>query len=569
MPETPQRVLIVEDEAIVALDIRRQLESLGYEVVGTAATSQKAREMARQSLPDIVLMDIHLADGGDGIETARQIRCDRPVPVVFLTAYADPETLTRAKETQPYGYIVKPFHEDDLRTTVEIALHKGRIDDALRKSHENLLAILDVQRQGTILIETHGRVTFCSRAARRMLGSDAGDPTGLAWQDVLPLSADAIGELATAIDSPGDQRGKIPATFRPGSEDPTQVEIEIRDDPRDVARKIVFLYDVSDVQQLRRQLDQSARFEGIVGKSAGIRGVVRLIEDLAQIDSIVLIDGESGTGKELVARAIHRRSHRRDEPFLPLNCAGLSEELAASQLFGHRKGAFTGAVEDRPGMFEAAAGGVLFLDEIGELPLRVQTTLLRVLEENAVMRLGETQLRDVSPRILVASNRDLAGEAAQGRFRSDLLYRIRVARVSLPPLRDRREDIPLLVRVFLAQLRVVIGKPVDAVDDEALAALMDYDWPGNVRELKNALEFAVIRTRGSSLKPEDLPPELFQLGRAAGRAVEGDSEEDEKSRILTAIQQCDGNRTAAAQTLGIGRATLYRRIAQLGIDEAE
>jgi len=199
----------------------------------------------------------------------------------------------------------------------------------------------------------------------------------------------------------------------------------------------------------------------------------------------------------------------------------------------------------------------------------VQTTLLRVLEENAVMRLGETQLRKVGPRILVASNRDLADEAAQGRFRSDLLYRIRVARVSLPPLRDRREDIPLLVRAFLAELRAVVGKAVDAVDDEALAALMEYAWPGNVRELRNALEFAVIRTRSSAIQPDDLPPEVLQSSLVAGHGLSGDSEEDERSRILTAIRRCGGNRTAAAQLLGIGRATLYRHIAQLGIDEEE
>jgi DNA-binding NtrC family response regulator len=243
--------------------------------------------------------------------------------------------------------------------------------------------------------------------------------------------------------------------------------------------------------------------------------------------------------------------------------------LAASQLFGHRKGAFTGAVEDRPGLFEAVGGGTLFLDEIGELPERVQTTLLRVLEENAVMRLGETNLRPVNPRIIVASNRDLASEASCGRFRPDLLYRIRVARVCLPPLRDRREDVPLLAHTFLAELGAVSGKLVDAVSEDAMAALMEYDWPGNIRELRNVLEFAAIRARDPILQREDLPDEVVQPKPLREGAKLRDFEGDEKGRILAALEQVGGNRTAAAKILGIGRATLYRRMEQLGMTDSQ
>jgi DNA-binding NtrC family response regulator len=311
-------------------------------------------------------------------------------------------------------------------------------------------------------------------------------------------------------------------------------------------------------------LDEHAAFERIIGKSKPMRQVFQLIEDVARVDSTVLIEGETGTGKELVARAIHHCSPRRQRPFLALNCAGLSEELAASQLFGHRRGSFTGAVDDQQGLFEAASGGTLFLDEIGELPLRVQTTLLRVLEENAVLRLGETKLRPVDVRVLAATHRDLAREAAEDRFRQDLLYRIRVARIPLPALRDRREDLPILVRAFMADHRAATGKQVDAISDDAMAVLMDHSWPGNVRELRNALEFAVIRARRSMIHPDNLPPELLEVTAA----VDPDEpREDEAGRILTALKRARGNRTRAATLLGISRATLYRRLRELGLDE--
>jgi DNA-binding NtrC family response regulator len=300
-----------------------------------------------------------------------------------------------------------------------------------------------------------------------------------------------------------------------------------------------------------------------------MRQVFQMIQDVARVDSTVLIEGETGTGKELVARAIHRLNHRRDKPFVAINCAGLSEELAASLLFGHRRGSFTGAVNDQQGLFEAAHGGTLFLDEIGDLPMRVQTTLLRVLEEHAVLRLGESQPRAADVRVLAATHRDLAREAAEERFRQDLLYRIRVARVRLPALRERREDLPLLVRVFLTDHGASTGKPIDGISDEALAVLLEYDWPGNVRELRNGLEYAVIRARSSIVQLEDLPPELLKIIPVVDReqADQEDAGIADADRLQAALRRARGNRTRAAALLGISRATFYRRLRELGLDE--
>jgi PAS domain S-box-containing protein len=564
MPEQAAKILIVEDEQIVAVDIEGHLKRLGYRVMGRAASGEEACRKAAELEPDLVLMDIRLQGALDGIETAEQIRQSADMPIVFLTAYTDKDTLQRAKPVQPYGYIVKPFAERDLEAAIEVALYKAGIDRQLRQSHENLQTILDAQRHGTVMLDAEGQIRFASGAVRRMAGAAETQVEGRPLADLLPLSGDQVAALEAMGQCPKEHRSKVPVVL--GAEDPRprHLEIEVADDPRVDGGRILFVYDVSPLHDLRRQLDDRSAFQNIVGKSKRMRQVFQMIEDLARVDSTVLIEGETGTGKELVARAIHRLSRRCDGPFLALNCAGLSEELAASQLFGHRRGSFTGAVDDQQGLFEAASEGTLFLDEIGELPTRVQTTLLRVLEENAVLPLGQSRLLAVDVRVIAATHRDLAREAAENRFRQDLLYRIRVARVRLPALRDRREDLPALVRAFLADHRASIGKQVDAISDDAMAVLMDYGWPGNVRELRNALEFAVIRARGSIIRPEDLPPELLDL------APEGAPDEpglDEADRVKAALKWARGNRTRAAALLGISRATLYRRLREMGIDD--
>jgi sigma-54 dependent transcriptional regulator, acetoin dehydrogenase operon transcriptional activator AcoR len=296
--------------------------------------------------------------------------------------------------------------------------------------------------------------------------------------------------------------------------------------------------------------------------------VYQQICDLSQVDSTVLIEGETGTGKELAARAIHASSHRKDKPFIAVNCAGLTESLLNSQLFGHRRGAFTGAIDDQQGFLEAANRGTLLLDEIGDLPIAVQNQLLRVLQEREIVRLGESRPRKIDVRVLAATHRNLSDEAAQGNFRSDLFYRIRVARITLPPLRERREDIPLLTASFLAQLSAASGKRVTEVSDDALRLLTGYPWPGNVRELRRAIEFAVIRCRGAVIQADDLPPEIFEPANLAG-ALSTDPLNDEKARLVDALGRSRGNRARAARLLGISRATLYRRLSDLKINPEE
>lgn len=436
----------------------------------------------------------------------------------------------------------------------------------IQRNHDDLIAILNQLHIGTALTDRDGKVTFLSQAAQRLCGKTNVSPTGDPWQALFGDPAYQIQIEDMVNRSPGERQKVLVRMPTIGGACTRWINVDVRDDPRDPERKMFFLYDASEVQTLRQLLAETGKYQDLVGKSHPMQLIFQQIQDFARVDSTVLIEGETGTGKELVARAIHQASHHKDHPFVAVNCAGLTESLVASQLFGHRRGAFTGAVSDQQGLIEAAEGGTLFLDEIGDIPLTVQTSLLRVLQEREITRLGESRLRKVDVRVLAATHHNLAKDVTSGTFRADLLYRIRVGRVLLPPLRERREDIPFLISHFLSQYRATTGKPVETVSNEAMRLLMAYSWPGNVRELQHAIEFAVIRCPHSIIQPQDLPPEMInQDERIPVVPSEEMAPNHEKDRILSALKQTGGNRSAAAKLLGISRITLYRRLSRLGI----
>jgi DNA-binding NtrC family response regulator len=317
-------------------------------------------------------------------------------------------------------------------------------------------------------------------------------------------------------------------------------------------------------QLLQRDVQRAVGERPIVAASTAMIQVLELVERAAEFKATVLLQGESGTGKEVLARALHAQSPRRDEGFVAINCAAIPEALLESELFGHAKGAFTGADRSRRGLFAEADGGTLFLDEIGELPLPLQAKLLRVLQEEEVRAVGDTKPRRVDVRVIAATARELEAEVAAGRFREDLFYRLDVLRVKVPPLRERREDIPLLVDHFLGRSQESIGKPVRGIDDDALERLVAYDWPGNVRELENVLERAVILARTDRVGLSDLPANLTAAPgerRGAGRdlSLRRARRALEARMIREALEATGGNRTHAARLLGIShRALLYK-----------
>ena len=324
-------------------------------------------------------------------------------------------------------------------------------------------------------------------------------------------------------------------------------------------------------EELREEVEAQQRISSIIGKSPAMRKVFDMIRKVAPTKASVLITGESGAGKELVADAIHNLSPRRDKPFIKVHCAALAESLLESELFGHEKGAFTGAQTRQRGRFELADTGSLFLDEIGEINQNVQIKILRVLQEKKFERVGGETTIEVDVRLIAATNRDLKAEIAAGRFREDLYYRLNVVNIHVPALRERREDIPLLAATFLHEFAQENGKPIEGFDQRAKQALYSYDWPGNVRELRNCIESAVVMASGKLITLDDLPPgpRSAQEKKEIHIPAFCSLEEAEKIIITETLAALGGNKTKTAEVLKIGRKTLYQKIEQYGIEVAE
>ena len=330
-----------------------------------------------------------------------------------------------------------------------------------------------------------------------------------------------------------------------------------------------------EVERLKGELSDRYHLRNIVGSSAAMRKVYDQVEKVLESEITVFIAGESGTGKELVAKAIHYASLRSDGPFIDVNCAAIPEGLQESELFGHEKGAFTGALATHPGKFEQASGGTIFLDEVGEMSPSAQARLLRVLQERVLQRVGGTETIDLDVRVISASNRDLARMVEEGTFRQDLFYRLVVFPITLPPLRDRREDIPLLVEHFLDKYARDAGRKVTRVEPRAMEALASHGWPGNVRELENVVHRTLLVVAGLELTLDDLPPNIIageNPQAAPGTAVEVTSKDGPKSledlereAIIAAMETNQGNLSDVARQLGIGRSTLYRKLEQYGL----
>lgn len=322
------------------------------------------------------------------------------------------------------------------------------------------------------------------------------------------------------------------------------------------------------IEALQRELQSKDGFHGMLGSSTTMQNLFHLIKNATQSDAPVIIFGESGTGKELVARAIHETGARRRRPLVKVNCAALNESLLESELFGHVKGAFTGAYRARKGRFEAARGGDIFLDEIGDLPLSTQVKLLRVLEEKVIERVGENKPIYIDVRIISATNKDLKRQVEKGAFREDLFYRINVIPITVPPLRDRVDDIPLLADSFFRRIRVKSGKKIQGISNEVMSLLVDYPWPGNVRELKSALEYAFVSCHDAMIQAYHLPPNFFRGKEALGRSrsVYEARDEVKRGQLVAALEKAGGNQSEAARILGVSRVTVWNQMKKFNIN---
>jgi len=325
---------------------------------------------------------------------------------------------------------------------------------------------------------------------------------------------------------------------------------------------------VQENKYLREQIDQEFNFNHIIGESPAMKEVYRMVKRVSNANSNVLITGPSGTGKELVARAIHSNSPRSSKPFIAINCGAIPKDLMESELFGHKKGAFTGAISDKDGVFVAANKGTVFLDEVGEIPVDQQVNLLRVIQEREVKPIGSNQMISFDTRIIAATNKNLEEEIEKGNFREDLYYRLNVVEIPLPTLQKRKEDIPLLAHHFIKKYSRELNRPVKGISSEAIGALMSYDWKGQVRELENIIERSVLLGDGDFITPDDLPGSIQESSNDF--EYDADSLEDavqtfEKHHIISVLKRTEGNKAEAARLLGIDPSTLYRKMERMGI----
>ena len=430
---------------------------------------------------------------------------------------------------------------------------------------EGIQDILDALQDVILVINTEMEVVSMNHAAVELFGLD---PDALIGRGICSLfgegsfpedclrgtivTGESILDYQTTILMEGERRGEVLIRTVP-----------LRRESGVIEAAAIILHDVTEVTSLRKEADRRTGYARMIGANREMQALYRLIEDVAPSHATVMIRGESGTGKELVARALHYGSNRADGPFVMVNCSALSENLLESELFGHVRGAFTGAVSTRKGRFEEAIGGTIFLDEIGDISPVVQVKLLRVLQQKIVEKVGDNTPVPVDVRVVSATNRDLEDLVARGLMREDFYYRIKVVSLQVPPLRDRREDIPMLLEHFLAGH----GAEAREIDDAVLRILMSYDWPGNVRELEHAIEHAVVLARGERISPQHLPPEIVGRTPDVDLRLAGGDPDTEEARIRDALQRNAWRRGRTARELGIDRSTLWRKIKTYGISE--
>jgi len=431
--------------------------------------------------------------------------------------------------------------------------------------------ILDSINEGVFTVDLDWRITAFNRAAERITGVSRRDAMGRPCCEVFRAS---ICESTCALRrtlSTGKPIVNSTAYIvsHAGQRIPIRISTALlTSSDGTVIGGVESFQDLSQVEQLQKELEARYTFEDIVGRGPAMMNLFQLLPQIAESDSTVLIEGASGTGKELFARAIHNLSGRRKKRFVALNCGALPDTLLESELFGHKAGAFTDARRDKPGRFAIADGGTIFLDEIGDISPAMQVRLLRVLQERCIEPLGAIEPIKVNVRVLAATNKDLVELVRAGKFREDLFYRIRVVYLKLPTLRQRREDIPLLVDRLVAKFNRLKGKEIAGVSTEVLARLMEHEYPGNVRELENIIEQAFVLCRGGLIELHHLPPEL----RPATGAPSGDHgspttlESMERLLIAEALRRHHGNRKRAARELGIDTSTLYRKLKSCGIE---
>ncbi len=647
-------ILIVEDEFIVAHDLRLTLEREGYVIDGVADSFKEAVNQIQLHRPDLVLLDIHLKGKQTGIDLAVVLQKSN-IAFVYLSANSNQQILEAAKATEPYGFLVKPFREKDLLVTLDIAFyrHKHSLESELRKRKqlEKQLEVISIitenERekllQTALAIQPHIPFDYIS-VSRNDSGGD-----GYHGYSFLRIGFEQYQEIGTAqlVTISGLKENELrtilaasPIEEKAGWYNNDEFKTVCRNNPLKrlfaknfqlesnieipLAASTGALYSLSLFSHKSNMYDAGhlsillplqillvkildsclfpgappvekkevanqhlysettiPGFEGIIGRSPQLLSVLDLVTQVAPLNTSVLITGESGTGKEMIADRIHHLSDHKGKPFVKINCAALPATLIESELFGHEKGAFTGAMDRKTGKFEQADGGTIFLDEIGEMSLDMQVKLLRVLQEREIERIGGRSAIKINVRVIAATNRNLEKEVAEGRFRLDLYFRINVFPIQLPPLRERQPDIQHLANYFANEISRRFNKPYSGISEEMMDALLAYSWPGNIRELENVMEQTIILNNG--INPLVLKRTLHPIAVENSKKVAGNTgetelktmtdvknlqHETEREYLISVMKKSNGRirgAGGAAERLNLKPTTLESKLLKLGI----
>ncbi|MBI5095010.1 MAG: sigma 54-interacting transcriptional regulator [Candidatus Hydrogenedentes bacterium] len=573
------RVLVVEDEAVLRLTFQEFLSEQGHEVF-TAQDYDEAVDLIEHEDFDLVVTDIILG-GRTGVDLLRTIR-DMGIecPVVMVTGEPTIESAAEAVRLGAFDYLAKPVTRDALLRVARLSINHKKLRDernlyAARMDmyRRDLEAIFNSVNEGIITVDAEMRVRQANPAAAEILALPPAQLAKRPFAEVMPGKLDparkALEQTLETHAPVDDCRVAFPGDN--GVENIVIVNtMPLVGEGGAFEGAVMMIRDVTRLTRLEKQIAETQQYRDIIGKSRKMQEIFVLVRELAETDSTALIYGESGTGKELVAAALHHESHRAKGPFVKVNCAALSENILESELFGHVKGAFTGAVKDRAGRFEAADGGTILLDEIGDVSPRLQLRLLRVLQEREFERVGDSLPIRTNVRVIASTNQDLDRKIQLGEFRQDLYYRLNVVRIEIPPLRARREDIPLLVEHFCRRFNRALKREITGCAPETMEVFMRYAWPGNVRELENCLERAFIVCHDSLILPRHLPHELQGLGLGRSLGIEnlagGDgARTSDRDRIISVLNQTDWNVAKAARILRMARNTLYQKMNSMQI----
>lgn len=597
------RILIVDGSEFIRYTFQRFLAGEGFGPISTAATAAEALALAaREKNFDLVICDI-LLEGAPGPLLLRQLReAGVECPVVMITGAPDIESALEMARLGAFDYIAKPISKQMLLRFTGLALRhrdlqkeKNRLLAESEKFRRHLEAVFSSVQDALLSVDRNLNIIQVNEKAKKWIADFSGS-------EVLGLRklADIPGEFGAACLADAGQVVQQRAEVKEHRIECVTVQGKVRllslsaapvvEDSGTFIGVVLVARDITATASGRKRVEQGT-FHGFVDNSPAMIEVYNLIENVGKVDTTVLITGESGTGKEVTAEALHAESPRREGPLVKVDCASIPEDLLESELFGHRRGAFTGADRDRTGRILQADGGTLFLDEIGDISPRLQLRLLRFLQERTFYPVGQDQPVKVDVRVITATNANLQEKVSKGLFREDLLYRLRVVEINLPPLRARREGIPLLINHFLAKFTAKLHRDISGISDQAMQALINYSWPGNVRELQHTIERACVLCSDPTLTLDCLPRELsapLSFGQASflrpqtmaapstplkeekeswavdkqapGSPPASGPGRDPAGEIVAAMNQARGNKALAARILGIDRTTLYRRM---------